>query len=143
VVEDREEEVVVPFKPHGCGPGRARAGEAPGSGRESRELIYPPRELQCPAVADIHPVGSRNVGDNILELVLQAEADKVGDPAHGQEEHAPATPGYKPRTASAYPLRSAGLWLSIRPPSPRPRGDSVAHRKRQSKHRAIQAGDAL
>ena len=90
IVEDGEEELVVPLEPHPWGTGRKRAGETPRARRESGESVRTAREVQRIAVADIDAVRPGQVCDDVLELVLHAEGDQVVQPAHRQEKDAPA-----------------------------------------------------
>jgi hypothetical protein len=43
-------------------------------------------------VADIDAIRSGDLGDDILELVLDAESYEIGDATHRQEEHVSAGP---------------------------------------------------
>jgi hypothetical protein len=79
VVEDGNEELVVPLEAH-----RGAGAHAPANRRDpvgdARELVRAPRELQRLAV-DRRERPSSGPRDHVLELVLLAEGDEVGEAA--------------------------------------------------------------
>jgi hypothetical protein len=75
VVEDRKEELVVALELRGGRSGRHGAGEAGGARGKARELVNAPRSLHGGAITGIDTIGARDLADDILELVLEAEGD--------------------------------------------------------------------
>ncbi|OLD45949.1 MAG: hypothetical protein AUI48_10500 [Chloroflexi bacterium 13_1_40CM_2_68_14] len=90
VVEDRKEEVVVTGERGHAEPGHHRPRQPPRARRQPAELVHPPGEFQRPVVRDFHPVGAGHLGDDVFQLVGQAERDQVVDPAHRELQHAAA-----------------------------------------------------
>ena len=97
IVEDCEEELVIALELHSRWSGCRCLREPSGSRSESCELVYAAGELERILVADIDAIRSGDLGDDILELVLDAESYGIGDATHRQEEHVSAGPRDEPR----------------------------------------------